>query len=99
MNDQDASFTTAADTIERLSQAVYPSYAMLAGMQLDLFTPLKDGPLGCAGIARAIGVNADKLQPLLYALVATGLLLEENERFVRQGVSRLHECVFRLVHQ
>jgi hypothetical protein len=30
-------------TIETLADAVYPSFAMLAGMELDLFTPLKDG--------------------------------------------------------
>jgi hypothetical protein len=27
--------------IPRLANAVYPSFALLAGMQLDLFTPLK----------------------------------------------------------
>jgi hypothetical protein len=27
-------------TIQKLATAVYPSFAMLAGMQLDLFTPL-----------------------------------------------------------
>jgi hypothetical protein len=31
-------------TIQKLSTAVYPSFAMLAGMQLDLFTPLANGP-------------------------------------------------------
>jgi hypothetical protein len=31
-------------TIETLADAVYPSFALLAGMELDLFTPLKDGP-------------------------------------------------------
>ena len=34
-----------SETIEKLDAAVYPSFAMLAGMQLDLFTPLKDGPM------------------------------------------------------
>lgn len=28
--------------------SVFPSMAMLAGMELDVFTPLKDGPLGSA---------------------------------------------------
>lgn len=36
---------TNPKTIETLADAVYPSFAMLAGMELDLFTPLKDGPL------------------------------------------------------
>jgi hypothetical protein len=30
-------------TILRHAYGIYPSLAMLAGMQLDLFTPLKDG--------------------------------------------------------
>ena len=33
------------ETINRLFNAVYPSFAMLAGMELDLFTPLDAGPL------------------------------------------------------
>ena len=31
-------------TILRRAYGIYPSLAMLAGMQLDLFAPLKDGP-------------------------------------------------------
>ncbi len=37
--------TPRSETIDKLASAVYPSFAMLAGMQLDLFTPLKDGPM------------------------------------------------------
>jgi 2-hydroxy-4-(methylsulfanyl)butanoate S-methyltransferase len=69
------------ETIERLSTIVYPSFAMLAGMELDLFTPLKDGPLTVEQLAAALEVRADKLQPLLYALVVAGLLEVEGERF------------------
>ena len=68
-------------TITSLGQAVYPSFAMLAGMELDVFTPLKDGPLSGAAVAAAIGVNPDRLGPLLYALVQAGLLQVEGERF------------------
>jgi hypothetical protein len=45
--------------------------AMLAGIQLNLFTLLKDGPLAGAGIAAAIDVKCVKLMPLLYALVSS----------------------------
>jgi ubiquinone/menaquinone biosynthesis C-methylase UbiE len=69
------------ETIEKLASAVYPSFAMLAGMQLDLFTPLKDGPMSAGQIAKALSVRADKLQPLLYALVAAGLLTVDGELF------------------
>lgn len=69
------------ETIDRLSAAVYPSFAMVAGMQLDVFTPLKDGPMAGAEIADAIGVRPDKLSLLLYALVTAGLLTIEEDRF------------------
>ncbi len=55
--------------------------AMLAGMKLDLFTPLKDGPLHAEQLASKLGVNAGKLGPLLYALVIAGLLTEEEGAF------------------
>ena len=62
------------ETIERYDSAILPALALLAGRQLDLFTPLKDGPLSAEGIAEVLGVNASKLELLLYALVAAGLL-------------------------
>ena len=55
--------------------------AMLAGMKLDLFTPLKDGQLNPEQLATKLGVNAVKLAPLLYALVVAGLLTEEHGAF------------------
>ncbi len=56
------------ETIQGLSTAAYSASALLAGMQLDLFTPLKGGVLGGEQIAAAIGVNPARLNPLLYAL-------------------------------
>src|SRR6202011_619578 len=53
-------------TIFRHAFGVYPSMAMLAGMQLDLFTPLKDGAMTEAALAHAVGVHPRKLRPLLY---------------------------------
>lgn len=69
------------DIIDRLGAAVYPSFAMLAGMQLDLFTSLKDGPLDTEQIAEALGVQPDKLSRLLYALVAAELLVPEGDLY------------------
>ena len=68
-------------TIQQLATAVYPSFAMLAGMQLDVFTPLKDGPLTAAQVADVLGVNPEKLSRLLYALVAAALLTVVEDRF------------------
>jgi hypothetical protein len=56
-------------------------FAVLAGMQLDLFTPLADGPLRAGELADAIGVDAAKLELLLYALVVARLLTVEDGRF------------------
>ena len=67
--------------IEHLATAVYPSFAMLTGMQLDVFTPLKDGPLTAGQLADALSVQAEKLSPLLYALVTADLLTVDSDRF------------------
>ena len=71
--------------INELFRAVYPSFSMLAGMQLDLFTSLKDGPLDAEQIADALGVSAVKLKPLLYALVAAELLTVGGDLFANTG--------------
>jgi SAM-dependent methyltransferase len=67
--------------IFRHAFGVYPSMAMLAGMQLDVFTPLKDGAMTEAALAHAVGVHPRKLRPLLYALVCADLLRIEGDRF------------------
>src|SRR5215470_4266468 len=72
---------TIPKTIETLADAVYPSFAMLTGMELDLFTPLKDGPLTAEEIARAAGTDRAKTAPLLHALVAAGLLKSDGAQF------------------
>ena len=73
--------TPRPETIDRLATAVYPSFAMLAGMQLDLFTPLEQGPMSAEEIGTALGVGHAKLRPLLYALVTAGLLTVEGDLF------------------
>ena len=69
------------EIINSLADAVFPAMAMLAGMKLDVFTPLKDGPLTTGEIAAEIGVPPRQLGPLLYALVEAELLVVENDRF------------------
>ena len=73
--------SVSPDTIERLGTAVFPSFAMAAGADLGVFTPLGDGPKDAQEIAKAVGVGAAKLRPLLYALVTTGLLTVEGGLF------------------
>ncbi len=74
--------------------SAFPSFAMLAGMQLDVFSPLKNGAMSGGQIADALGVRVEKLEPLLYALVVAGVLqtrdgmflnTEESARFLVRG--------------
>jgi ubiquinone/menaquinone biosynthesis C-methylase UbiE len=67
--------------IKKLATTVYPSFAMLTGMQLDVFTPLKNGPMSAEQIANAIGVKPSRLKQLLFALVAAELLTIDGELF------------------
>jgi len=73
--------TLQPTTTQNLATAVFPSFAMLAGMQLDVFTPLKDGPLTAVQLADVLGVNTEKLSRLLYALVTAELLTVHGDRF------------------
>ncbi len=74
--------------IMRNVYGVYQSLAMVAGMELDVFTPLKDGPLDAAALAQTLGVQTAKLTPLLYALVTAGLLTVENGTFANTAESQ-----------
>ena len=70
------------DTINRLVNSVYPGFALLAGMQLDVFTPLCDGgPKDAGALAREMGVRPELLDTVLYALASAGLLAVEDGRF------------------
>jgi ubiquinone/menaquinone biosynthesis C-methylase UbiE len=73
--------------IEKIATSVYPPFAMLAGMQLDLFTQLKDRPMVAEQIAETIGVDSAKLKPLLYALVVADLLIVEEDFFSNTDTS------------
>ena len=42
------------ETIDKLEMSAYSAFAMLAGMQLDLFTPLQNGPMSAEQLAKAI---------------------------------------------
>ena len=73
--------TLRPDTFNRHLGNVYPALAMLAGMQLDVFTPLADGPLTVEQLAAQLKVQARKLRPLMYALVAADMVTLVGECF------------------
>jgi len=72
--------TPAPDTIQRLQANVPPAFAMLAGMQLEVFTHLAGGPRDVADLAKSLGVSDERLSRL-YALVVCGLLERRKDGF------------------
>ena len=70
------------DTINRHVGNVYPALAMLAGMQLDVFSSIGDVARPVEDIAADLEVSPTKLRPLLYAIVSAGLLdVDEQGNF------------------
>lgn len=68
-------------TFRRVWAGIGDSFALVAAMELDLFTPLRNGPLSAGQVANAVGGDAGKLELLLYVLVSLGLLTVEDGRF------------------
>ncbi len=69
------------ETIRQLQRVAYPAYALLAGIQLDLFSTLASAPKNVAALADRLALDADKLQVLMYSLATTGLLSVEDGCF------------------
>ncbi len=70
-----------SENIDGITNGAFPAFAMLAGIQLDLFTHLALGPMTGQEVSESMGVNEGKLRPLLYALVSAQLLQIEEGRF------------------
>ena len=70
------------ETINRHINSVYPALAMLAGMQLEVFTFLGEEEKSAQQLANEMKVSIEKVSPLLYALVSGGLLQLSGEGFV-----------------
>jgi hypothetical protein len=67
--------------VQRLQSAVPEALAMLAGMELNLFSHLTGAPQESAALALALGVEEDRLVRLLYALTVCGLLERRDQGF------------------
>lgn len=70
------------DGIQRLKDAADQAHAMLAGIQLEIFTHLAEGPRSSPELSSALGVAEERLSRLLYALAVCGLLEVQEGRFV-----------------
>jgi DNA-binding IclR family transcriptional regulator len=71
--------------IAELRASVEPALALLAGMQLGVFTALGERDLSAEQVAAQIGCDAGRLSRLLYALAHVGLLEVTGGRF-RNGI-------------
>ena len=72
---------TVPITIEHLQAGVAPALALLAGMQLDLFSRIGDSFATPTALAEELGVGPDRLLRLLNALTLTGLLHHDGGRY------------------
>ena len=67
--------------VTALIDGVYPAFAMLAGLQLDLFTPLSQRPFTPQQLAQHHQVDEPRLSRLLFALTQAGLLTWDGTCF------------------
>jgi hypothetical protein len=75
-------------TIQNLYAGVAPAMAMLAGLQLDVFTALGTDRLTADDLSSKTALPADRLSRLLFALVAAGLLVREGQKFANTDEAR-----------
>ena len=68
-------------TIQHLADLANLISALLAGMELDIFSHLKNGPMTADEAARAAGTHPPKTKALLEALASVGLVMLDRDRF------------------
>ena len=81
METKDTKQTIKPMVINGHINAVYPALVLLAGMELELFSFLGDANKMAEELATEMSISVSKLRPLLYALVAAGLLELDGEKF------------------
>jgi len=79
------SVAATAATIQGLQANVPAAFAMLAGMQLEVFTKIAGGVRAAAVLASELGVAEEPLSRLLYALVVCGLLERREDGFANSA--------------
>ena len=65
--------------IDGCNAGALSAFALFTGMKLDVFTPLGAGPLGAEELAAKLGVGAERLRPLLFALASLSVLRAESD--------------------
>lgn len=65
----------------------FPAVAVVAAMQLDVFTPLSDGPKTTEELATALRVKPHRLRLLLRSLAATKLVGRDGDLYVNSPIA------------
>jgi len=73
--------------ISRIGYGFMASRALFAALDADVFGHLADGPKPLDTLARALGLAAGRLRPLLTACVALGLLARDGDRYANAPAS------------
>ena len=71
--------------LDGYAHGIYRHAAVLAGMELDVFSPLASGPRTAAQLAADLELDPHRLRPLLDALVVTGLLVRDGDGYANTG--------------
>ena len=69
------------ELIDQIRPAVITPMAVRAALQLDVFTPLANGPMTAEELADALGVKPRRLKMLLFQLVVADFLEFHDDRF------------------
>jgi hypothetical protein len=67
--------------LQKIAQAYWESAALMAAVELELFTAIAHGHDTVAAVAKAVGMTGRNAERLLTALTAMTLLTREGERF------------------
>ena len=67
--------------LQKIAQAYWESAALMAAVELEIFTALAHGHDTIAGVERAVGISERNAERLLTALTAMTLLARDGARF------------------
>jgi 2-hydroxy-4-(methylsulfanyl)butanoate S-methyltransferase len=89
-----------AEEVSRIAFGFMASKAMFAGLHLDIFTHLAEGPKTCEQLSEEVGVPANRIITLMTALNGIGLVEQNDDRYANSPgaetfLSRLSKHEFR----
>lgn len=81
------------DELEAIEETVFLAMAIRAGMELDVFSQLTEGPLTPEEVAGKLRVDPWRLGRLMYCLVHAGLVTVEEGRFSNTDLAK--QCLIK----